>query len=102
MGEGSAGEAVNRSLAHQVEYWARLSAALDTAGFTMAQALQLLWGNAAPKERAIAHVGNLRSSRQRRLYKGAATLASHNQQLEDEVTAGQRSPEVSFCCRAGS
>ena len=31
----SAGEAVNRSLADQIEYWARLGASLDAAGITV-------------------------------------------------------------------
>jgi len=92
----SAGEAVNRSLADQVEYWARLGAALDTAGITMAQALQLLGGDAALKERVIAHVGQSHAARQRRSYKGAASIAARHAQLEDEVTAGKRSPESLF------
>ena len=92
----SAGEAVNRSLAEQIEYWARLGASLDVAGITMAQALQLLGGDAALKERVIAHVGKSRSSRQRRHYTGDASIAARNAQLEDEVTTGLRSPESLF------
>ena len=92
----SAGEAVNRSLAEQVEYWARLGASLDAAGITMAQALQLLGGDATLKERVIAHVGRSRSARQRRTYTGAASIAARNAQLEDEVAAGRRSPESLF------
>lgn len=92
----SAGEAVNRSLAEQVEYWARLGASLDAAGITMAQALQLLGGDAALKERVIAHVGKSRASRRRRTYKGAASITARNAQLEAEVTAGLRSPESLF------
>ena len=92
----SAGEAVNRSLADQVEYWARLGAALDAAGITMAQALQLLGGDTALKERVIAHVGKSRFARQRRTYTGAASIAARNAQLEEAVTAGRRSPESLF------
>ena len=92
----SAGEAVNRSLADQIEYWARLGASLDAAGITMAQALRLLGGDAALKERVIAHVGQSRATRQRRTYRGAAAIAARNAQLEDEVTAGLRSPESLF------
>lgn len=92
----SAGEAVNRSLAEQIEYWARLGASLDASGITMAQALQLLGGDAALKERVIAHVGMSRSSRQRRNYTGDASIAARNAQLEDEVTTGLRSPESLF------
>ena len=44
----SAGKAANRSLAEQIEYWARLGASLDAAVITMAQALQLLGGDARP------------------------------------------------------
>ncbi len=92
----SAGEAVNRSLADQFEYWARLGAALDAAGITMAQALQLLGGDAALKERVIAHVGKSRSARQRRSYTGAASIAARNAQLDNEVATGLRSPESLF------
>ena len=92
----SAGEAVNRSLAEQIEYWARLGASLDAAGITMAQAVQLLGGDAMLKERVIAHVGRSRSTRQRRTYTGAASIAARNAQLEDEVSAGLRSPESLF------
>ena len=92
----SAGEAVNRSLADQIEYWARLGASLDAAGITMAQALELLGGDAALKERVIAHVGRLRSTRQRRTYTGAPSITARNAQLEGEVTAGLRSPESLF------
>jgi ParD-like antitoxin of type II bacterial toxin-antitoxin system len=92
----SAGEAVNRSLAEQIEYWARLGASLDAAGITMAQALQLLGGDATLKERVIAHVGQSRSTRQRRTYTGAVSIAARNAQLEEEVSAGLRSPESLF------
>jgi hypothetical protein len=92
----SAGEAVNRSLADQVEYWARLGASLDAAGITMAQALQLLGGDATLKERVIAHVGQSRSTHRRRTYTGAASIAARNTQLEAEVAAGLRSPESLF------
>ncbi len=93
----SAGEAVNRSLAEQVEYWARLGAALDAAGITLAQALQLLGGDAALKERVIAHVGQARSTtHRRRAYTGVASITARNAQLESEVVAGLRSPESLF------
>jgi hypothetical protein len=91
-----AGEAVHRSLADQVEYWACLGAALDAAGITMAQALQLLGGDAALKERVIAHVGKARSTRKRRTYTGAASIRARNAQLDAEVAAGQRSSESLF------
>jgi hypothetical protein len=92
----SAGEAVNRSLAEQIEYWARLGASLDAAGITMAQALQLLGGDATLKERVIAHVAQTRPTRQRRTYTGAASIAARNAQLEGEISAGLRSPESLF------
>lgn len=62
----------------------------------MAQALQLLGGDAALKERVIAHVGNSRPSRQRRHYTGDASIAARNAQLAHEVTAGLGSPESLF------
>lgn len=92
----SAGEAVNRSLAEQVEYWARLGASLDAAGITMAQALQLLGGDAALTERVVAHVAKARFTRRRRSYTGAVSIAARNAQLDAEVAAGLRSPESLF------
>jgi hypothetical protein len=92
----SAGETVNRSLADQVEYWARLGAALDAAGITTAQALDLLGGDATLKKRVIAHVSQARRTHQRRAYTGTASIAARNAQLEDEVTAGTRAPESLF------
>jgi hypothetical protein len=92
----SAGEAVNRSLAEQIEYWARLGASLDAAGLTVAQALQLLGGDSTLKERVIAHVGQGQPTRQRRTYTGAASIAAHNAKLEAEVSAGLRSPQSLF------
>jgi|SRR5580765_1419143 len=91
-----AGAAVNRSLADQVEYWARLGATLDAAGITMAQALQLLGGDAALTERVIAHVVESRATRPRRRYTGAASIAARNAALDAEVAAGLRAPESLF------
>lgn len=75
---------------------ARLGASLDVAGITRLQALQLLGGDDALKERVIAHVGKSRSARQRRRYTGDASIAARNAQLEAEVTAGLRSSESLF------
>jgi ParD-like antitoxin of type II bacterial toxin-antitoxin system len=92
----SAGEAVHRSLAEQVDYWARLGASLDAAGITMAQALQILGGDAALKERVIALVGQSKSTRRRRRYTGAASIEARNAQLAQEVASGQRPAESLF------
>ena len=74
-------------------HWVRLGASLDAAGIAMAQALQLLGGDAALKERVIAHVGQSRSTLQRRTCTSAASVTARAAQLEEEVRAGLRPPE---------
>lgn len=49
----AASQALNRPLAQQMEYWARLGAALDAAGISSAAAMQLL-GNGASADRFVA------------------------------------------------
>jgi hypothetical protein len=48
-----ASQACGRSLAQQMEYWARLGAALDAAGLTSEQAGQILRGNLDLKSEVV-------------------------------------------------
>ena len=93
----AAGEAVSRSLAEQVEYWARLGAALDAAGITMEESLLLLQGDRGVLDRMLTHVTSAPGkTRRRQRYTGAASIAAKNAQLEREVERGERSPESLF------
>jgi hypothetical protein len=93
----AAGEAVHRSLAEQVEYWVRLGAALDAAGITMEESLLLLHGDRSVMDRIVDQVTSAPGkTRRRQRYKGAASIAARNAQLEREVERGERSPESLF------
>jgi hypothetical protein len=93
----AAGEAVSRSLAEQLEYWARLGAALDAAGITMEESLLLLQGDRGVLDRMLDHVTSAPArSRRRKRYTSAASIAAKNAQLEREVESGERSPESLF------
>lgn len=48
---------VHRSLAQQVEHWAELGRALDVAGVTTAQVLDILGGNLRARERLMLKLG---------------------------------------------
>ena len=89
----AAGDAVNRSLADQVEYWARLGAALDAAGITMEQSLQLLGGDATLKAKVLEHVSKAQKGTRRRTYTGDPWIAAHRERIEAEVGRGLRTPE---------
>jgi hypothetical protein len=89
----AAGDAVNRSLADQIEYWARIGAALDAAGITMEQALAILGGHERLKERVIAHVMTASRGARRKVYSGDPSIASRLAKLNDEVAHGSRAPE---------
>ena len=48
---------VHRSLAQQVEHWAELGRALEAAGVTTAQVLDILSGNLRARERLMLKLG---------------------------------------------
>ncbi len=48
---------VHRSLAQQVEHWAELGRALEVAGVTTAQVLDILSGNLRARERLMLKLG---------------------------------------------
>ena len=88
-----AGDVAQRSLADQVEYWARLGAALDAAGVTMGQVSRLLDGDPKLTERVIAHVATAAKSARRRKCSGSPSSAARTAQFDAEVSAGARTPE---------
>jgi len=48
---------VHRSLAQQIEHWAELGRALEAAGVTTAQVLDILGGNIRARERLMLKLG---------------------------------------------
>ncbi|WP_077038033.1 hypothetical protein [Pelomonas sp. KK5] len=88
-----AGEAMHRSLAEQVEFWARLGAALDAAGITMEEAAALLKGDAQVKDRILEQLNAKRHARE---FKGFASIEKRKKQFEREVVEGKRSARSLF------
>lgn len=82
-----AGALLDRSLAQQMEYWARLGAAIDAAGITSAQAMELLQAGrlnvliAAATGKTDNEAGSSQRLRQRR------------RSFEKQVRDGQREPD---------
>lgn len=75
---------LDRSLAQQFEYWARLGAAIDASGITTSQAIELLEaGRPADVLVAIATGKGDRS--------GSPRIQRRNEQIEADVAAGRRS-----------
>jgi ParD-like antitoxin of type II bacterial toxin-antitoxin system len=90
-----AGEAMGRSLAQQLEHWARMGAALDAAGITFEQTVRLLQGSTDTRARLLGVL----STAQDRDHSGqtlAAKAAARRQQLEADVLAGKRSATSLF------
>lgn len=86
-----AGAALGRSLAQQIEYWARLGAAMDAAGITSEQAMQMLTGDASLRDRVMATLGaTVEPDRV------AQAIASRHALIQEQVTTGQRSAESLF------
>jgi hypothetical protein len=63
---------VHRSLAQQVEHWAELGRALEAAGVTTAQVLDILNGNLRARERLMLKLG---LAEQESMYLFPVTLA---------------------------
>jgi hypothetical protein len=63
---------MHRSLAQQVEHWAELGRALESAGITTAQVLEILGGNLRARERLMLKLG---LADQESMYLFPATLA---------------------------
>jgi len=77
-----------RSLAQQLEYWARLGAALDASGVTTEQVMQMLGGDIDLKTRMIAMLCHTPDSSD-----VGAQIAQRHRQDEADVRAGVRSAQ---------
>jgi ParD-like antitoxin of type II bacterial toxin-antitoxin system len=90
-----AGEAMGRSLAQQLEHWARMGAALDAAGITFEQTVRLLQGRADTQGKLLS-VLNAAGDRGDGGAALAAQAAARRQQLESDVRSGKRSATSLF------
>ena len=90
-----AGEAMGRSLAQQMEHWARLGAALDAAGVSFEQTVQLLQGSTAVRGRVLEALGITPSA-----LDIAAKAARSRHEREAAVASGERSPSSLFLLSA--
>ncbi len=93
----NAAAALERSLAQQIEYWARLGLALDAAGVTSTDAMQLMAGEPVAKYFVAAAHGRGNTQEE-----AAASIAARHAKLEQEVRSGQRTPESLFALPAES
>lgn len=92
-----AGEAMDRSLAQQMEHWARMGAALDAAGITFEQRLRLLQGHAGVHEQVLRALhAEPPQARGDDAAAVAARAALRRRQREAEVMGGRRSPSSLF------
>ncbi len=91
-----ASQALGRPLSQQMEYWARLGAALDAAGISAASAMELL-GNGAPANAFVAaalgrgHADDL----------GLPLLKERQLKDAEEVSAGLRSARSLWAVQEG-
>jgi hypothetical protein len=69
-------EKLQRSLAQQVEHWAQLGLALEAAGITTSQVLEILGGDARARERLMLKLGLIK---QQSLYLFPVALARQTQ-----------------------
>jgi hypothetical protein len=83
-----AGGALDRSLAQQMEYWARLGAAIDAAGITSKQAMELLESG-----RSVDTLVAVATGRTDNVKAGSRTLRALHKKLDDDVVKGRRSAE---------
>jgi ParD-like antitoxin of type II bacterial toxin-antitoxin system len=90
-----AGEAMGRSLAQQLEHWARMGAALDAAGITFEQTARLLQARTDVRARLLG-VLNAAGDHDNNSEALAAKAAARRQQQEAEVLSGQRSARSLF------
>lgn len=92
----AASQALNRPLAQQMEYWARLGAALDAAGISSAAAMQLL-GNGASADRFVA--GALGQALEPS--EGLELLQEQRRRDAADVAAGRRSARSLWAFQPG-
>jgi hypothetical protein len=75
---------LSRSLAQQIEHWARLGMAAEAAGLTMQQVVRALGGDADAKRRLVAEWSEAHA---------ASAIEARHRRNAAEVAAGLRTPE---------
>ncbi len=82
----NASQALARPLAQQMEYWARLGAALDAAGISTGMAMELLGNGIAADDFVLVALGRVAAD------SGGLPLLKERQHKDaEEVAAGRRS-----------
>ena len=74
---------LERSLAQQFEYWARLGVAIDAAGITSSQVISLLEAGKTVETLVAVATGHADNS-------GDTRIRQRNEQLEADVSTGKR------------
>lgn len=91
-----ASQALSRPLAQQMEYWARLGAALDAAGISAATAMNLL-GNGASADAFVAAALGLGAEPAQ----GLQFLQERQRKDDEDVAAGRRTARSLWAIQRG-
>ncbi len=91
-----ASQALSRPLAQQMEYWARLGAALDAAGISTAAAMQLLGQGVSADAFVAAALGHTSAAQER-----LSRLKEQQRKDADDVRAGRRSARSLWAIQKG-
>lgn len=91
-----ASQALSRPLAQQMEYWARLGAALDAAGISAATAMNLLGNGASADAFVAAALGRGAEPEQ-----GLQFLQDRQRKDAEDVSAGRRTARSLWAIQKG-
>lgn len=91
-----ASQALSRPLAQQMEYWARLGAALDAAGISTATAMNLLGNGASADAFVAAALGRGAEPEQ-----GLQFLQERQRKDDEDVAAGRRTARSLWAIQKG-
>jgi hypothetical protein len=92
----SASHALGRPLAQQIEFWARLGAALEAAGISAATAMELLGHGASADAFVAAALGHGAQSAQ-----GQALIEEQHRRDAEDVSSGRRSARSLWAIQKG-
>jgi hypothetical protein len=92
----SSSHALGRPLAQQMEYWARLGAALEAAGISAATAMKLLGNGASADAFVAAALGHGAQSAQ-----GLSLIEEQHRRDAEDVSSGRRSARSLWAIQTG-
>lgn len=92
----TASQALGRPLAQQMEYWARLGAALDAAGLSTASAMQLLGNGVSADAFVAAALGRSGAAEE-----GLSLLKEQQRRDAEDVRLGRRSARSLWAIQKG-